>query len=177
MRASTTLTSARISTHYIFRNDRRVEESLSQFWKDEFRFAPLVVLVVLTYSAAVGKGKVALIVALSLSSAGNAWGQASDNLPDYVPLLPAVKAKALAVDPQKGYLVKELKPGIFMITDGVRQQNCFAVFSSTRSSVRCLQLHQRKKSVNFGFVGEKLRQHASETQRLFRKCSPHPLLS
>jgi hypothetical protein len=55
---------------------------------------------------------VALMVVLGLLSVGNAWSQAADNLPDYVPLLPAVKVKALAVDPQKGYLVKGLKPGI-----------------------------------------------------------------
>jgi glyoxylase-like metal-dependent hydrolase (beta-lactamase superfamily II) len=64
------------------------------------------------------KGVRALIVLLRLFSPASAWSQALDNLPDYVPLLPGVKAKALAVDPQKGYLVKELKQGIFMITDG-----------------------------------------------------------
>jgi glyoxylase-like metal-dependent hydrolase (beta-lactamase superfamily II) len=51
--------------------------------------------------------------------------------PDYVPLLPAVKAKALAVDHRKGYLVKELKPGIFMITDGAYE----SVFATTGKGV------------------------------------------
>ena len=36
-------------------------------------------------------------------------------------MLPAVKARALAFDPAKGYLVKEVKPGVFVITDGVYQ--------------------------------------------------------
>jgi glyoxylase-like metal-dependent hydrolase (beta-lactamase superfamily II) len=39
-------------------------------------------------------------------------------LPDYTPRLPQVKARAWPVDPQKGYLVQELKPDVFMITDG-----------------------------------------------------------
>jgi glyoxylase-like metal-dependent hydrolase (beta-lactamase superfamily II) len=44
---------------------------------------------------------------------------AADNrLPDYAPLLPTVKARAWPVDPQKGYRAKELKPNVFMITDG-----------------------------------------------------------
>jgi glyoxylase-like metal-dependent hydrolase (beta-lactamase superfamily II) len=49
-----------------------------------------------------------------------------DRLPDYAPLLPQVKARAWTVDPQKGYLTKELKPGVFMITDG-GYQALFAV--------------------------------------------------
>jgi hypothetical protein len=77
------------------------------------------------------KGTAALIVVLGLFSSGDAWSQAADSLPDYVPLLPAVKAKALAVDPQKGYLVKELKPGIYMITDGAYE----SVFATTGKGV------------------------------------------
>ena len=41
-----------------------------------------------------------------------------ESLPDYAPLLPRVKARAWPVDPRKGYLVKELKPNTFIITDG-----------------------------------------------------------
>jgi glyoxylase-like metal-dependent hydrolase (beta-lactamase superfamily II) len=70
-------------------------------------------------------------VALGIFSAVNAWGQAPDKLPDYVPLLPQVKAKALPVDPQKGYLVKELKPDVYMITDGAYE----SVFATTGSGV------------------------------------------
>lgn len=77
------------------------------------------------------KGTAALIVAIGLFWSGNVWCQATDNLPDYVPLLPAVKAKAFTVDPQKGYLVKELKPGIFMITDGAYE----SVFATTGKGV------------------------------------------
>jgi glyoxylase-like metal-dependent hydrolase (beta-lactamase superfamily II) len=47
-----------------------------------------------------------------------AQAQSVDQLPNYVPVLPQVKAAALAVDPEKGYRVIEAKPGIFMITDG-----------------------------------------------------------
>src|SRR5258708_26579495 len=36
----------------------------------------------------------------------------------YVPVLPKVKARILPVDPAKGYLVKEIKPGVYVITDG-----------------------------------------------------------
>lgn len=39
----------------------------------------------------------------------------------YVPVLPEVKARALPVDPGKGYLVMEVKPGVFVITDGAYQ--------------------------------------------------------
>ena len=57
---------------------------------------------------------------------------AQDNqLPDYAPLLPQTKARAWAVDPQKGYLVKELKPNVFMVTDGGYQ----ALFVTTGKGV------------------------------------------
>jgi glyoxylase-like metal-dependent hydrolase (beta-lactamase superfamily II) len=36
----------------------------------------------------------------------------------HVPVLPEVRARFLPVDPTKGYLVKEVKPGVFVITDG-----------------------------------------------------------
>jgi glyoxylase-like metal-dependent hydrolase (beta-lactamase superfamily II) len=39
-------------------------------------------------------------------------------LPDYAPLLPQAKARAWVVDPQKGYLVRQIRPDVFMITDG-----------------------------------------------------------
>jgi glyoxylase-like metal-dependent hydrolase (beta-lactamase superfamily II) len=77
------------------------------------------------------KGTAALLVVLGFFSGGNAWSQAVDDLPNYVPLLPAVKAKAFAVNPQKGYLVKELKPGIFMITEGAYE----SVFVTTGKGV------------------------------------------
>jgi glyoxylase-like metal-dependent hydrolase (beta-lactamase superfamily II) len=42
----------------------------------------------------------------------------NNELPDYAPLLPQARARAWVVDPQKGYLVREIKPDMFMITDG-----------------------------------------------------------
>lgn len=62
---------------------------------------------------------VALALGLSFTVAPPA--QAADNLPNYVPVLPEVRARALAVDPQKGYLVKQVKPGVFVITEGLYQ--------------------------------------------------------
>lgn len=50
-----------------------------------------------------------------------AQAQNLDKLPSYVPVLPAVKARALAVDPQNGFLVKEVKPNVYVVTDGIYQ--------------------------------------------------------
>jgi glyoxylase-like metal-dependent hydrolase (beta-lactamase superfamily II) len=47
--------------------------------------------------------------------------QSKKDAEKYVPVLPAVKERALRVDPKKGYLVKEVKPGVFVITDGSYQ--------------------------------------------------------
>ncbi len=47
-----------------------------------------------------------LILVLGLSR-GIARAQASDTLPDYIPLLPQIKAKAPAIDSKKGYVVGE----------------------------------------------------------------------
>jgi glyoxylase-like metal-dependent hydrolase (beta-lactamase superfamily II) len=69
----------------------------------------------------VRKGMAIASFCLALSFEARVQAQTADTLPDYVPLLPQVKAKALVVDPQKGYVVKELKPDIFMITEGTYQ--------------------------------------------------------
>jgi glyoxylase-like metal-dependent hydrolase (beta-lactamase superfamily II) len=61
----------------------------------------------------------ALAAAALLPQAAQA--QDLDKLPDYVPVLPAVKARALAVDPSKGFLVKQVKPDIYVVTDGIYQ--------------------------------------------------------
>jgi glyoxylase-like metal-dependent hydrolase (beta-lactamase superfamily II) len=66
----------------------------------------------------------------ALASAG-IRAQTPDALPNYVQLLPAVKAKATPVDPQKGYAVKELKPELFMITEGAYE----SVFVTTGKGV------------------------------------------
>jgi len=42
-------------------------------------------------------------------------------LQDYVPVLDAVITKAFQVDPKIGYLVKKVKPNVYVITDGVWQ--------------------------------------------------------
>jgi glyoxylase-like metal-dependent hydrolase (beta-lactamase superfamily II) len=76
------------------------------------------------------KGIVALFFAISLPLAVTAQERAS-TLPNYVPLLPQVKAKATPIDPQKGYAVKELKPDIYMITDGAYE----SVFATTGKGV------------------------------------------
>lgn len=58
------------------------------------------------------------LAVLATSLLGVSRAQTSEPMPNYPPLLPQVRARALKVDPKKGYLVKQLKPGIFMITDG-----------------------------------------------------------
>ena len=70
-------------------------------------------------------------LALVLLFVGNLSAQNVGNLPDYVPLLPQVKAKAVQVDPKKGYAVKELKPEVFMITEGAYE----SVFVTTGKGV------------------------------------------
>ena len=50
-----------------------------------------------------------------------AQAQDLDKLPNYVPVLPAVKARALAVDPSKGFVVKEVKLNVYVVTDGIYQ--------------------------------------------------------
>lgn len=40
---------------------------------------------------------------------------------EYVPVLPKVKERMLPVDYSKGYLVKEIKPDVYVITDGIYQ--------------------------------------------------------
>lgn len=57
-------------------------------------------------------------MALVLSAAPGARAHDADLLPDYQPLPRAVKARVLPVDATKGYLVRELKKDVYMITDG-----------------------------------------------------------
>ncbi len=73
----------------------------------------------------------ALIIGLGFAVGATAHAQTTETLPDYVPLLPQVQAKATAVDPQKGFAVKELKPDIYMITDGAYE----SVFATTGRGV------------------------------------------
>ena len=61
-----------------------------------------------------------LAFALLLARLPTAQAQSSGKR-GYIPVLPAVKARALVVDPQKGYLVQKVKPDVYVITDGVYQ--------------------------------------------------------
>ena len=60
----------------------------------------------------------ARLAGLMLTSVLSASLASAQTLPDYLPLLPAVKEKAPKIDPHKGYAVTPLKPGVYMITDG-----------------------------------------------------------
>jgi glyoxylase-like metal-dependent hydrolase (beta-lactamase superfamily II) len=76
----------------------------------------------------------ALIVALRavMSFAMMTTAVAQDvALPDFAPLLPQAKARAWDVDVKKGYAVRELKPNVFLVTDGGYQ----ALFVSTGNGV------------------------------------------
>jgi len=45
----------------------------------------------------------------------------AESLQDYVPVLDKVKNNAFQVDQKKGYLVKQVKPHVYVITDGIWQ--------------------------------------------------------
>jgi glyoxylase-like metal-dependent hydrolase (beta-lactamase superfamily II) len=72
-----------------------------------------------------------LICGLFATACASIHAQTTDTLPNYVPLLPQVKAKATPIDRQKGYAVKELKPDVFMITEGAYE----SVFVTTGKGV------------------------------------------
>ncbi len=61
------------------------------------------------------------LLALGIAITTVAHAQEADRLPNYAPVLPQIKARALAVDPQKGYLVTQVKPDVYVITDGIYQ--------------------------------------------------------
>src|SRR5580704_12973473 len=60
----------------------------------------------------------AVLIALVLTFGSIVAAQTSDDLPDYVALLPQIKASAPVIDPAKGYVVQKLKPDVYMITEG-----------------------------------------------------------
>jgi glyoxylase-like metal-dependent hydrolase (beta-lactamase superfamily II) len=78
-----------------------------------------------------GRFLVAAAAALAFALSPVARSAEAPLLPDYVPLLAAVKEKALVVDPHKGYRVQELKPDVYMITDGAYE----SVFVTTGKGV------------------------------------------
>jgi glyoxylase-like metal-dependent hydrolase (beta-lactamase superfamily II) len=73
---------------------------------------------------------IALRAVMSFSMMTTAVAQ-DGALPNYAPLLPQAKERAWAVDPQKGYVVRELKPNVYLITNGGYQ----ALFITTGSGV------------------------------------------
>jgi glyoxylase-like metal-dependent hydrolase (beta-lactamase superfamily II) len=75
--------------------------------------------------------KTAMLVAVGLTVGAMAHAQTTETLPDYVPVLPQVKAKAPVIDPKKGYFVEELKPNVFMVTEGAYE----SVFVTTGRGV------------------------------------------
>jgi glyoxylase-like metal-dependent hydrolase (beta-lactamase superfamily II) len=60
----------------------------------------------------------AIVLASSFSLPSSAVADEGLQLPAYKPMPPAIEARILPVDAKKGYLVKELKPDVYMITDG-----------------------------------------------------------
>ena len=68
------------------------------------------------------KGSILLGLALLLiiSELQTAKAQ-SANRQSYVPVLPAVKERAMVVDSQKGYVVQQVKPNVYVIADGAYQ--------------------------------------------------------
>jgi glyoxylase-like metal-dependent hydrolase (beta-lactamase superfamily II) len=94
----------------------------------------------------VGFGFLALFSLSSLAAQGQDVGA----LADFLPVPASVKARILEVDPQKGYLVKELKPNVYMITDGGYQ----SLFVTTGSGVILLDAPPSFGSKIVGAVGE-----------------------
>jgi glyoxylase-like metal-dependent hydrolase (beta-lactamase superfamily II) len=60
----------------------------------------------------------ALFPMIAFVGPGLAQESGKTNAAKYVAVLPEVTARALPVDPRKGYVVKEVKPGVFVIADG-----------------------------------------------------------
>jgi glyoxylase-like metal-dependent hydrolase (beta-lactamase superfamily II) len=73
----------------------------------------------------------ALICLPAVCFSASCKAQTTDSLPDYAPSLPQIRAKAPVIDPKKGYFIEELKPGIFMVTEGAYE----SVFVATGKGV------------------------------------------
>jgi glyoxylase-like metal-dependent hydrolase (beta-lactamase superfamily II) len=95
-----------------------------------------------------------LTVSMGLILGVAARAQTTDSLPDYVPLLPQVKAKAPVIDPNKGYFVVELKPGVFMVTEGAYE----SVFVTTGKGVVLFDAPPSFAQ----HLGEAVKEHTSE---------------
>jgi glyoxylase-like metal-dependent hydrolase (beta-lactamase superfamily II) len=95
-----------------------------------------------------------LIASLGLALGATASAQTTETLPDYVPLLPQVKAKAPVIDTNKGYFVSELKPGVFMVTEGAYE----SVFVTTGKGVVLFDAPPSFAQ----HIGEAVKDHTSE---------------
>ena len=59
------------------------------------------------------------MLALTLAAlSGGARAQEPTPLPDFHPLVPEVQARAYPITPEKGYAVHQLKPKVYLVTDG-----------------------------------------------------------
>jgi len=96
----------------------------------------------------------AFILSLSLS----ALADDGATLPNYLPIPPVIKARILSVDPQKGYVVKEIKPHVYMITDGGYQ----SLFVTTGSGVILLDASPSFGSKIVQAVGEVTKERIKE---------------
>lgn len=65
--------------------------------------------------------RASLTLAIGLPFTTTPQAQEADKLPNDVPVLPQIRARALGVDPHKGYLVEQVKPDVYVITDGICQ--------------------------------------------------------
>jgi glyoxylase-like metal-dependent hydrolase (beta-lactamase superfamily II) len=74
---------------------------------------------------------IALYLIPGIACAETVYAQDGSSLPNYVSLLPQVKAKAPVINPQKGYVAEELKPDVYMITEGAYE----SVFVTTGKGV------------------------------------------
>jgi glyoxylase-like metal-dependent hydrolase (beta-lactamase superfamily II) len=95
-----------------------------------------------------------LFVTVGLAAGATARAQTTDTLPEYVPLLPQVKARAPVIDPKKGYFVEELKPGVFMITEGAYE----SVFVTTGKGVVLFDAPPSLAQ----HIGDAVKEHTSE---------------
>jgi len=73
----------------------------------------------------------AVLILVSGLSLGTVHSQTGDTFPNYVPLLSQIKAKTPHIDPKKGYVVQQLKPEVYMITEGAYE----SAFATTGKGV------------------------------------------
>jgi len=98
-------------------NEERLAPNVRQTWPWGYReVAGSLLKTTISVTRLAGSLPASVLLLLSAAQAGDAL-----ELPDYKPVPPAIKARILAVDAKKGYLVKQLKPDVYLITDGAYQ--------------------------------------------------------